>query len=135
MKVLDTDTCIGLLRGRPEIAKQREAVAAEEVVTTWVTAGELFFGASKSIDPDGNARRVVQFLDTLRILGPDLVSARFFGEVKAKLRGEGNMLADADLMIASIALANNATVVTGNRRHFERVPGIVLEDWLRPRSA
>ena len=132
MKVLDTDTCIGLLRGRPEIISRREAVASEEVVTTWVTAGELFFGASKSIDPEGNARRVVQFLDTLRILGPDLGSARFFGEVKAKLRAEGNMLADADLMIASIALANDATVVTGNRRHFERVPALLLEDWLRP---
>lgn len=39
---------------------------------------------------------------------------------------------DADLLIAAVALSRGATLVTGNRRHYERIPGIVLEDWLRP---
>lgn len=130
MRVLDTDTCIGLLRGRDEVLERR-AAATDELVTTWVTAGELFFGAARSTDPDGNAAIVVHFLATLRVLGPDLSSSRLFGELKARLRAEGNIVADADLFIASIALAHGATVVTGNRRHFERVPGLASEDWLR----
>ncbi len=130
MKVLDSDTCIGILRGRNEVLERR-AAEPEEVATTWVTASELFYGAAKSAKPDANAALVVRFLNTLPVLGPDLASGRLFGEVKARLAIAGQMVADADLFIASIALSRGATLVTGNRKHYERIPGIVLEDWLR----
>jgi tRNA(fMet)-specific endonuclease VapC len=130
VKVLDSDTCIGILRGRNEVLERR-AAEPEEVATTWVTASELFYGAAKSAKPDANAALVVRFLNTLPVLGPDLASGRLFGEVKARLAIAGQMVADADLFIASIALSRGATLVTGNRKHYERIPGIVLEDWLR----
>lgn len=63
---------------------------------------------------------------------PDLASARLFGEVKARLATAGQPVADADLFIAAITLSRGATLVTGNRRHYERIPGLVVEDWLRP---
>jgi tRNA(fMet)-specific endonuclease VapC len=99
---------------------------------TWVTASELFFGAAKSAKPDANAAVVVRFLNTLPVLAPDLASARLFGEVKAYLSNAGQFVADADLFVASIALSRGAAVVTGNRRHYDRIPGLVIEDWLRP---
>jgi tRNA(fMet)-specific endonuclease VapC len=74
---------------------------------------------------------VTAFLGTLRVLGPDLASARLFGDAKAALRQAGALVEDADLWIASIALAHRAVVVTGNRRHFDRIPGLQVEDWLR----
>lgn len=131
MKVLDSDTCIGVLRGRKEVLERR-AIEVDEVTTTWVTASELFYGAAKSAKPDANAALVIRFLNTLPVLAPDLASARLFGEVKARLATAGQIVADADLFIASIALSRGATLVTGNRKHYERIPGIVLEDWLRP---
>lgn len=131
MKVLDTDTCIGLLRGRTEVIERR-ASEADDIVTTWVTASELFFGAARSVHPEANAALVVRFLGTLPVIGLDLASARVFGEVKARLMGQGQVVADADLLIASVALSRGATIVTGNRRRYERIPGLVLEDWLRP---
>lgn len=130
MKLLDTDTCIGLLRGKPGVLASRE-VERDEVVTTWVTASELFFGAAKSARPDANAALVVRFLATLPVLGLDLASSRIFGEVKARLSIQGQIVADADLFIASVAVSRGATIVTGNRRHYERIPGLVIEDWLR----
>ena len=130
MKLLDTDTCIGLLRGRPGVLASREA-ERDEVATTWVTASELFFGAAKSARPDANAALVVRFLDTLPVLGFDLASSRLFGEMKARLSAQGQIVADADLFIASVAVSKGATIVTGNRRHYERIPGLVIEDWLR----
>ncbi|MES2643415.1 MAG: PIN domain-containing protein [Myxococcota bacterium] len=131
MKVLDTDTCIGLLRGYTGVIDRRLA-ETEEVATTWVTASELFYGAAKSIKPDANSALVVRFLATLPVLGLDLASARVFGEVKARLASQGQIVADADLFIGSVALSRGATIITGNRRHYERLPGLILEDWLRP---
>lgn len=130
MKVLDSDTCIGILRGRIDVLERR-AVELDEVSTTWVTASELFYGAAKSAKPDANAALVVRFLNTLPVLAPDLATARLFGEVKARLASAGQIVADADLLIAAVALSRGATLVTGNRKHYERIPGLVLENWLR----
>ncbi len=130
MKVLDTDTCIGVLRGREEVLERR-AAEVDELATTWVTASELFYGAAKSAKPGANAALVVRFLNTLPVLAPDLASARLFSEVKARLATAGQIVADADLFIAAIALSRGATLVTGKRRHYERISGIVLKDWLR----
>ncbi len=134
MKILDSDTCIGILRGREDVLERRRT-DPDDVATTWVTASELFFGASKSTRPVENAALVVRLLNSLPVLSPDLASARLFGEVKAHLARTGQIVADADLFIAAIALSRGATIVTGNRRHYARIPGVVLEDWLRPTSA
>jgi tRNA(fMet)-specific endonuclease VapC len=130
LKVLDSDTCIGILRGRQGVLERR-AAEREEVVTTWVTASELFYGAARSAKPDANAALVVRFLNTLAVLPPDLATARLFGEVKARLANAGAIVADADLFIAAVALSRGATLVTGNREHYERIAGLVVEDWLR----
>ena len=130
MKILDTDVCVEVLRGNEHVIARR-LETREEIATTWVTASELFYGAAKSKDPDGNAALVTAFLATLPTLSPDLAASRLFGEVKTHLQARGESLADADLFIASIALAHDATLVTGNRRHYERIPGVVIEDWIR----
>ena len=51
---------------------------------------------------------------------------------RPSLEQQGQRLADADLFIGAIAAANRAVVVTGNRRHYERIPGVTVEDWIRP---
>ena len=130
MRVLDSDTCIGILRGRAEVLERRSA-EIDEVATTWVTASELFYGAAKSSNQEANAALIVQFLNTLTVLTPDLASARLFGELKARLATNGRIVADADLFIAAISVSLGATLVTGNRKHYERIPGLVIEDWLR----
>lgn len=130
MKVLDSDTCIGILRGYTGVVDRRIA-ETDEVVTTWVTASELFYGAAKSASREANSALVERFLGTLPVVAPDLSSARMFGELKARLASGGQMVADADLFIAAIALSRSATLVTGNRRHYECIPGLVVEDWLR----
>jgi tRNA(fMet)-specific endonuclease VapC len=130
VRILDTDTCIALLRGHERVLRHRAAIG-DEVATTWVTAAELFFGAARSTSPSDNALLVTRFLATLDVLPPDLVSCRLFGEMKAHLFSSGQPVADADLFIASIAMAHGATVVTGNHEHFARIEGLRIEDWIR----
>ncbi len=130
MKVLDTDTCIAILRGVGHVIERR-AEEPDEVATTWVTAAELYFGAAKSTAPDQNRSLVDAFLATLPVLRPDLAAAQVFGEAKALLHRAGTPLADADLFIAATAITCGAAVVTGNQRHFQRIPGVEVEDWIR----
>lgn len=131
MKLLDTDVCIEILRGN-EAVIERRVETLDAVATTWMTACELYFGAANSEAPQSNRALVDEFLATLAVHGLDQPAARHFGRLKAELRQRGEGLADADLLIASVALARGAIVVTGNRRHYERIPGIELEDWIRP---
>lgn len=134
-RLLDTDTCVDLLRGNHGVLDRRARCPAL-VFTTWITAAELFYGAAKSADPEINRRLVDRFLESLAVVGLCDLSARVFGEATALLesqrrRVEGRRLADADLLIGSIAVARQAVVVTSNTRHLSRIPGVETEDWRR----
>lgn len=109
----------------------RRLAEAAPLATTWVTAAELHFGAAKSSAPEANREVVEAFLDTLPVLVPDRAAAHVFGETKTLLQQAGVSLADADLFIAALAIARGAPVITGNVRHFGRIPGLVVEDWMR----
>jgi tRNA(fMet)-specific endonuclease VapC len=69
-------------------------------------------------------------LPNLPVLPVDTAAARWYGEIRAGLERRGTPIGDADLRIAAIALARGLTVVTGNRRHFQRVAGLPAENWL-----
>ncbi len=128
MRILDTDHCIAVLRGQLRLTEVADS--AETLGTTAITVGELTHGAYKSARPSANAARVSTFLSYLQILAYDEQCAHVFGKIKAELEDRGMVIGDADLQISSIALRHNATVVTHNQRHFNRVPNLALEDWL-----
>jgi tRNA(fMet)-specific endonuclease VapC len=130
LKLLDTDTCIAILRGNQAVM-QRRLGSTDSVATTWVTVAELFYGAAKSKEPRANRVLVEKFLATLPVHGLDAASTQVFGEAKALLERSGRRLADADLLIGAIAVALQAIVVTSNRRHYERIPGVTVENWIR----
>lgn len=110
---------------------EKRAAETDAIATTWMTAAELYYGAAKSSAPAANRGVVDAFLKTLPVLPSDVESARLFGYNKALLHRAGLPSADADLIIAAIAMANGAVLVTGNTRHFDRIPGLSLLDWIR----
>jgi len=129
VRILDTDVCIEILRGNQALVDRRLATP-DDVATTWITACELEYGAAKSSRADDNRRLVDGFLATVAVLGLDSRAAKHFGALKARLERRGSILADADLLIASIALAHQAVLVTGNRRHYDRISELPIEDWM-----
>ena len=66
----------------------------------------------------------------LTVLPFDEAAAAVYGPLRARLESDGQRLDEPDMRIASIALCRELTLVTGNVRHFARVPGLVVENWL-----
>jgi tRNA(fMet)-specific endonuclease VapC len=128
VKILDSDHCVALLRGRLELAEL--AVLGEELGVTSVSVGELTHGAHKSARVAENLLRLNVLLSAVTILGYDERAARRFGALKAELERAGTVVADLDLQIASIAVENDASLLTHNRKHFERIPALKLENWI-----
>jgi tRNA(fMet)-specific endonuclease VapC len=128
MKILDTDHCIAILRGKLDL--HGRILTSEPLAVTAITIGELTHGAYKSVHTLRNAARMNALLASLIALPFDAQAAQYFGQLKASLERAGLRLADLDLQIASIALQHNLLLVTHNRRHFAHIPQLQLEDWL-----
>ncbi|MEH2228307.1 MAG: type II toxin-antitoxin system VapC family toxin [Nostoc sp.] len=127
--LLDTDTCIYWLKGRQPVRDKLLAVGWDEVCICVITAAELYYSAYNSnrvSENLGNAEDFIQNLSVLSLTDPAL---RKYGELKAELRRIGQIIAEFDLLIASVALAENYTLVTNNTHHYERINGLKLENW------
>jgi tRNA(fMet)-specific endonuclease VapC len=128
MKILDSDHCIAILRGKLDLSGKIESNDA--LAVTSISVGELAHGAHRSSRPEENLTRLDVLLAMLTVLSFDENCARRFGLLKATLEHAGTPLHDLDLQIASIAVEHNAILVTHNQRHFVRIEGLNLEDWL-----
>jgi tRNA(fMet)-specific endonuclease VapC len=93
---------------------------------------ELWFGASRSIQPPIERAIVANFLAPYRCLPFDRQSAEYYGTIKASLESMGFSISDFDASIAAIALQYGLRIVTHNIRDFARVPGLNLVDWEVP---
>jgi len=128
----DTDVLSATLWRRPpiELVRALAQVAPEHQSTTSITVGELLYGARKrgSLRLTHQIREVV--LAALTVLPFDETAARAYAEVRTDLEQAGQRLDEPDLRIAAIALSRDLTLVTGNVRHFERVKGLRVENWI-----
>jgi predicted nucleic acid-binding protein len=128
MNLLDTDHCIAILRQQLDL---RDHVSAEEeLATTAISVAELTHGANRSQRRDDNLARLEVLLSALVILAFDDVAGRRFGTLKAELESRGEPLDDLDLQIASIAIETRSVLLTNNGKHFKRVSGLQLLNWL-----
>jgi predicted nucleic acid-binding protein len=129
--IFDTDFLSAAIRGRlSRRGLQRLRWVPEgDRFTTSVTVGEIFYGARKAgrLEWIGSLRRL---LITIEVLPFDLAAAEEYAVLRVHLETSGTPLADSDLRIAAIALVTGRTLVTGNVRHFERVPNLRVESWL-----
>ncbi len=133
MYLLDTDILSNLIKRSPSavLLAKLASVPAERQFTSSVTLGELTYGAYRAGSRSEYllSRIETKLLPNLTVLPFD-AAARRYGELRAHLERRGTPIGDADSCIAAIALVRNLTMVTGNVRHFERVPGLSVENWL-----
>ncbi len=128
LKILDSDHCIAITRGK--LKPEEHITNGEPLYVTCITVSEMFYGAYRSSQSSQSLARLNSFLHKFQVLSCDENTSRIFSRLKVDLERQGMRLDDADLYIASIAILHDATLVTHNQRHFGRVPGLELEDWL-----
>lgn len=125
--LLDTDTCIELLRHNELVISKIMEVGRKTCYVSEVTIAELFYGAAKSGREEhfNDVSTILQLFEMV----PLFPSLRLFGENKVLLQHHGTPIDDFDLLIGSCAIHNNLVVVTSNGRHFSHLPNIQIEDW------
>jgi tRNA(fMet)-specific endonuclease VapC len=91
-----------------------------------ISIAELYEGVFNSTNPERNERELQHFLQDVSTVQLDEETCRIFGRERANLRRAGRIITDTDLLIAATALRRNLTLLTNNRRHFERVDGLTI---------
>ena len=128
--LLDTDTLIYWLTGNKNIEEKALAIGLEKLGYSVISHAELYFGAYNSVQKDKNLLAIQAVSKKLALVNFNAESAQLFGMIKADLKQQGNIILDADIMIAAIALTNGLTLVTNNLKHFIRIPNLNLENWV-----
>jgi tRNA(fMet)-specific endonuclease VapC len=103
-----------------------------ELAISAMSAGELLHGCWRADTPTRRARReefVEALISALPVVALTLPVMRVFAQLDAQLRSAGTRLPTSDLLIAATALAREDDLVTGNVRHFRRIPGLTVHEW------
>lgn len=126
--LFDTDAVSELLKPKPAESYVRwlSTVPREDQYISAVSVGELYHGAFRSAGAKRHLANIEEkVLPAVTVLPFDTGVARTYGEIRAALEAQGTPLAEADLQIAATARFHELELVTGNIRHFERVPDLV----------
>ena len=131
--LFDTDVLSNLVSKQPSarLLRRLTQVPPAGQFTSAITVGEIFYGVCKSGRADDYISRLEQALwSRVQIVPFDRQAAEAYGRVRAELERAGRPLPDPDLMIAATALARSLVLVTGNVKHFARVEGLQVQNWL-----
>lgn len=127
--LLDTNIVIYVIKKRPlQVLEVFNRYHGRMAVSS-ITLAELVHGAEKSSDPPRNLAVVEDFMSRLAVLPYDDKAAWQYGNIRAALENLGQPIGLNDLHVAAHARSQGLTLVTNNLREFERVPGLLLENW------
>jgi len=127
--LLDTNIVIYVIKRRPLAAMEIFNRQHGRMAISSITLAELVHGAEKSSDVSRNMAVVEDFAGRLAVLPYDDKAAWQYGAIRAKLEKSGQTIGINDLHIAAHARSSGLTLVTNNLREFDRVPGLLLENW------
>jgi tRNA(fMet)-specific endonuclease VapC len=129
--LLDTNICSAHMR-RPARLAHRFIQHVGQLAIPTIVLGELYTGAYRCSDPTRLLSLIGDLLQEVHVLDFDSACAQQFGRVRGQLLQQGISVSTVDLMIASVALVHDLTLVTHNTADFQSVPGLRLQDWLTP---
>lgn len=127
--LLDTNICIFYLRGKYNVTERIKAIGRHNCYISEITVGELLYGAACSNHRDKHLKQIDQFINliTIKPIYPVLPT---FAEEKAKLRKQGLLIDDFDLLIGATALKHDMILVTENVKHLSHLNHLQIENWI-----
>ncbi len=127
--LLDTNICVFILRQKYGVGEQMLKAGVSNCFISELTHAELLYGAECSDNPEKNKNLIDRFLSRIRVI-PINDAIPLFAKEKARLRKNGTLIEDFDLLIGTTAVNQGMTMVTENTRHFLNIDGIKLDNWV-----
>jgi tRNA(fMet)-specific endonuclease VapC len=126
--LLDTCVCIALLKKSPSVIQRLREVGTSNCRISDITLAELYFGAFKS----GKEKHFNDVSEISKLFEKFPIQyTRKYGEIRWELEKQGLRIGDMDIFIAATALEEDLILVTGNVKHFERIPDLKIENWMK----
>ncbi len=130
MIVLDTNIVIYFLNGHKEVARQLSDYSPREVAVSFITLGELSFGAYHSKRSEHNLQKIFELAETIEVIHSNEDLAKVYGRLKHQAIQMGRFPGDHDLWIAATALQQQASLITQNEKHFRWIPDLESINWV-----
>ncbi len=124
--LVDSDWGIGYLNGIQRTVQRLNGLLSVGVGISIISLAEIYDGIYGSTNVDQQEGRLARVLTSIKILYLDEAICRIFAQERRRLRSIGSLIGDMDLLIAATAIRNSVTLLTNNRRHFERVQGLSI---------
>jgi len=129
--LLDTNIVIYVVKRRPIEVMGVFNENAGRMAISAITLSELFHGAEKSAKVAQNLAVVEEFASLLEVLPYTAKASQHCGAIRSALEKAGRPIGVNDLHIAAHARSEGLTLVTNHLGEFERVPGLLTENWIR----
>ena len=127
--LLDTDTCVDLLRGVSAVVRKLEKIAPDDCCISTISRFELFAGAAGARNPRRETARIEKLLEFIEEAPFTDIAARRAGKLRVQLEQKGSPIGPYDLLIAAQTLTLNLVLVTANQREFGRISELQIESW------
>lgn len=129
--LLDTNICVYIIKERPrQVLERFRTQKIGDIAISTITIAELEYGVSKSQLTNKNREGLTKFLMPLEVVDFDVSNALEYGIIRSDLEHKGQIIGSMDMLIATQAIAKGLTLVTNNLREFQRLRGLVLENWV-----
>lgn len=127
--LLDTDTCVDLLRGLGPVVKRLQDLTPDDCGISTITSFELFAGAAKAREPDRERKKIAILFSVVKELPFTAREARCAGDLRKELEQAGRPVGAYDLLIAAHALTTDLILVSANSDEFGQIANLPLENW------
>ena len=134
MYLFDTDVLSNIVKRNPSqiLLQKLENLPKELQFTSAINIGEIYYGANRSDRKDQIVKAFEErVFPKVNVIAFNETSGKLFGELKAKLEKQGIVCSEPDLRIASIAIQHDLILITGNAKHFDKIPSLIIENWIR----
>ena len=128
--MLDTNICIYVIKNYPSGLRHRFEQLRGHVCISSITLCELRYGVEKSARRDDSLAELELFAERLEVLSFSARAAADYGFLRRRLERAGTPVGIHDLLIGAHARSEGLTLVTNNRREFDRMPGLGVENWV-----